>query len=195
MLRFFRTPGTTERDAVLLARFQRGGEAVVLAQLYDRYLELTYGLCLRYLGDSTRAEDAVMGIFESLLHKVPDQQIGHFRNWLYTFVRNYCLMQLRRERSLPAQTSLPEDMQIAADLHPIDDLLDTGPDPYAQLKRCMEQLPAEQRQCIQLFYLTDNTYKTIAETTQLEVGRVRSHIQNGRRNLRRCMEANINLQP
>lgn len=195
MLRFFRTGKSPDSDAELLARFQRGGEAAVLAQLYDRYLELTYGLCLRYLGEATRAEDAVMGIFESLLQKVPDQQIGHFRNWLHSFVRNYCLMQLRRERSTPAHNTLPDDMQIAAELHPIEEWLDAPADPYVALERCIEQLPDEQRRCIRLFYLEDNTYKGIAELTQLEVGRVRSHIQNGRRNLRQCMEANINTHP
>ena len=53
---------------------------------------------------------------------------------------------------------------------------------------CIEQLPAEQKKAIQLFYLEEKCYKEIAETTNADVNKIRSFIQNGRRNLKLCME-------
>lgn len=64
----------------------------------------------------------------------------------------------------------------------------TDPD-TRPLHHCMKQLKDEQRRCISLFYLSEGeSYQTIAEQLNLSVGRVRSHLQNGRRNLRQCLE-------
>ncbi len=189
MLRFFRSRPVEATDAELLERFRRTGQADWLVQLYDRHLELTYGLCLRYLGEETRAEDAVMAIFEELLRKVPEHEIGHFRNWLHTFVRNHCLMQLRRERRSPLENTADGLMQFAENGHLTEESTAfTGEAEGDELRDCLERLPPDQRRCIELFYLEEHSYKGIAEMTQLDLGRVRSHIQNGRRNLRLCLE-------
>jgi RNA polymerase sigma-70 factor (ECF subfamily) len=44
---------------------------------------------------------------------------------------------------------------------------------------------------VELFYLQNKCYKEIAEDTGMDWNKVRSHIQNGRRNLKICMEKNI----
>jgi len=54
----------------------------------------------------------------------------------------------------------------------------------------MERLPDEQKQSIQLFYLENKCYNEIVEETGIDWGKVRSLIQNGRRNLKICMEKN-----
>jgi len=56
------------------------------------------------------------------------------------------------------------------------------------MENCIEQLPAEQKQAIQLFYLRGKCYKEIADLTETDINKVRSFIQNGRRNLKICME-------
>ncbi len=53
---------------------------------------------------------------------------------------------------------------------------------------CIEQLPGEQKKSIQLFYLEEKCYKDISEITNTDINKVRSFIQNGRRNLKLCME-------
>lgn len=173
-------------DELLLAAFQQEGRAEALSKLYDRYLELVYGLCLRYLGDETRAEDAVMAIFEELMRKVPEHEIHHFKNWLHTFVRNHCLMQLRREkRDLSIQYD-PQLMHSATDLHPIEEQEDEA-DTLPRLRHCVQTLPEQQKQCVQLFYFEEKTYQEIADLRNEPLGQVRSHLQNGRRNLKICM--------
>ena len=95
MLRFLRTKEDNTEDAVLLSRFKEKGDKQALASLFDRYLELIYGLCMQYLNSTTLAEDAVMSIYADLQEKLPQHEVRNFKNWLFTFVRNHCLMHLR----------------------------------------------------------------------------------------------------
>ncbi|MEM6398274.1 MAG: sigma-70 family RNA polymerase sigma factor [Bacteroidota bacterium] len=193
MLRFLRSKQSADSEKLsddqLLSRFQQSPQAVNLTPLFERYLELTYGLCLRYLGTSTRAEDAVMDIFEWLVKKLPEQEIKNYRSWLQTVVRNHCLMQLRKEKRDSLQNSVEFDVQLHDMLHQEgeDDRQDVR---ETALQDCIDQLSQEQKQGIEMFYLQDgHTYKSIADHLDLDLGRVRSFIQNGRRNLRICLES------
>lgn len=60
---------------------------------------------------------------------------------------------------------------------------------FKRLDYCLGQLPNDQRKVIELFYLQGKCYNEIAETTGIEWNKVRSFIQNGRRNLKICMES------
>lgn len=192
MLRFLRTKPSDLDDAALLARFQRSGRPEHLSPLFERYIELIYGQALKYLGSSERAEDAGMEIFEHLLKKLPNQEISNFRSWLQTVVRNHCLMQLRREKRDPLQHSDELLMQSGSLTHLIAEQHEETDDRIAGLADCMSRLKELQRTCVRLFYLEEGyTYKSIATHLQLEVGQVRSYIQNGRRNLRSCLETKI----
>ena len=175
-------------DHQLLADFLKTGSARDLLPLYQRYAERIYGWCLRYLGTPQRAEDAGAEIFAVLLQKLPRHEVTNFASWLQTLVRNHCLMQLRREKRDPLALGSEALMQSAELRHlytddaPAD--LDTRP-----LHRCLRQLREEQRQCIRLFYLEEGaSYGSVAGRLNLSVGQVRSHLQNGRRNLKICLE-------
>ena len=187
MLRFFRPRPSDLTDRELLDRFRRTGESEWLGKVYERYMELVYGLCLKYLGDEGIAEDAVMTVFESLLVKVPEHDIQNFKNWLYTFVRNHCLMQLRREKSQLTLSFEPELMQSEASAHLIEEYSENGQLRF--LEDCLRKLSPQQKSCIKLFYYEGKTYQEIADMKCHEVGRIRSYIQNGRRNLRICLES------
>ena len=56
------------------------------------------------------------------------------------------------------------------------------------LKKCIEQLKNEQRECVKLFYLEERCYKEVSEITGLELNKIKSYLQNGRRNLKICLE-------
>lgn len=188
MLRFLRNP--TEEpadDATLLERFQAQDDQDALALLFDRYLELIYGLCIQYLQSSTKAEDAVMAIYTELQAKVPQHEIRNFKNWLFTFVRNHCLMQLRREKKNLTVSFDPTFMHSEENWHPVsEETEESARSPY--LKDCLKGLSEQQLACIQLFYYEGLTYKEIAEDRDEPLGQVRSNIQNGRRNLKNCIE-------
>jgi RNA polymerase sigma-70 factor (ECF subfamily) len=58
-----------------------------------------------------------------------------------------------------------------------------------KLENCVDALPEQQKECIRLFYFDDRSYKDIADGLNIDLSIVRSHIQNGRRNLKNCVGA------
>lgn len=187
MLRFLRTQKEETSDTDLLARFQQGGDRQALAVLFDRYIELIYGLSLQYLKTPIRAEDATLAIYAELQQKLPHHEVKNFKSWLYTFIRNHCLMQLRKEKKMITVNYDPAFMQSEAEWH-----LSDGPSEkevrQSALDFCLEQLNEQQKACVQLFYYEGHSYKDIAIMRNEEVGSIRSNIQNGRRNLKNCIE-------
>ncbi len=171
----------------LIQRFQDSGDPGWLGQLYAPYIDLVYGLCLKYLKQEQDAEDAVMAIFEQLVKKLPDQEVRDFRPWLYVLAKNHCLMELRRNGRKVTQEKEAEFMYFQDLQHPKREALEKELQ-LQSMEDCMQKLPKNQQTCIQLFYLEQWTYKEIASKKEIPLGQVRSYIQNGRRNLRLCME-------
>ena len=184
------TPAIT--DELLLDDFKQTGAQAPLAKLYLRYTDLVYGVCLKYLKDSEAAKDAVMNIYQELLQKVPKHEINNFKSWLYILAKNHCLMFLRSAKKMTVVNMEPEFMQSGEVLH-LENVLEKEAQ-LTQLENCVEQLPDGQKQSIRLFYLENKCYNEIVEETGIEWGKVRSLIQNGRRNLKICMEKNNSEQ-
>ena len=176
-------------DQVLIAAYRSSADLKIVAQLYQRYLDLLYGVCLKYLGNPETAKDAVMDIFEELAQKLLKHEVAHFKGWLYTLAKNHCLMKLRSAGKTRVQSFDPEHMQTADDLHLKDKL--EQEEQLDQLSACIEGLPPDQRTVIRLFYLQNKCYKEIETATGMEWNKVRSHIQNGRRNLKICMQQQV----
>ncbi|MCJ8210482.1 sigma-70 family RNA polymerase sigma factor [Mucilaginibacter sp. RS28] len=171
-------------DEQLLQQYRETGELDILGRLYEQYMPLVYGVCLKYLQDEEQSKDAVMQIFEELIVKVTRHEVKQFRGWLYVLSRNYCLMQLRGEKKYET-VAIDDVMESAFVLHPDTD----DKEEYLNaLQRCMEKLNEAQRQSVELFYLREQCYKEIAEKTGYTLNEVKSFIQNGKRNLKICME-------
>ena len=157
----------------------------ILGELYGRYMEMVYGVCLKYFKEPEEAKDAVMNIFEELVTKLRKYEVNNFKSWLYQLTKNHCLMKIRSRKSKPFTVDV-DIVHLGENNH-----LDNITEKEAQLDgmgNCIEQLPEEQKKAIQLFYLEEKCYKEIADITETEVSKVRSFIQNGRRNLKICME-------
>jgi len=173
-----------DADHLLISDYRKSGDVNVLGKLYKPYMPLVYGVCLKYLKDEELSKDAVMQIFEELIDKVARHDIKQFRSWLYVLTRNHCLMQLRAAKKMTV-ISMDDVMENTLVLHPDD--VDTEDDIKA-LERCMQKLPVAQKQSVNLFYYNDKCYKEIAEETGYTLNEVKSYIQNGKRNLKICLE-------
>jgi RNA polymerase sigma-70 factor (ECF subfamily) len=97
-------------------------------------------------------------------------------------------MELRKKHTKEDIIHMAENndtfiMESYLDLHPIDEDRNDG-----KLKECIEKLSDEQKQCIKLFYYKEKCYKEISDITKFDLKKVKSHIQNGKRNLKNCME-------
>jgi RNA polymerase sigma factor (sigma-70 family) len=175
-------------DKELVTAYQQTGDLQVLAGLYQRYMELVYGVCLKYLTDAETAKDAVMQIFEALITKLKKHEVDNFKSWLYTLAKNHCLMQLRSGKNKKTVAISTDLMQNEEELH-LNGALQKEAE-FKKLERCLQTLSAEQKQTVELFYLQQKCYNEIVGLTGIEWNKVRSLIQNGRRNLKICMDRN-----
>jgi RNA polymerase sigma factor (sigma-70 family) len=175
-------PADTD-DEKLLQQYRQTQDMAVLARLYEKYMHLVYGVCLKYLKDEELSKDAVMQIFEELITKVNRHDIKQFKSWLYVLSRNHCLMHLRSHKKMQIE-ALDDIMELADDLH----LNEDKENDLLALERCKEKLPAPQKVSIQLFFIEEKCYKEIADDTGYTMNEVKSYIQNGKRNLKICLE-------
>ncbi len=175
-------------DDALIALYKKSGDLEVLATLYGRYMYLVYGVCLKYLQDEELSKDAVMQIFEELVVKLKIHEVKQFKSWLHVLSRNHCLMALRKS-SKNKTVSLEDAFVENTDFVHLN-IDETKETQLTIMESCMESLPNEQRISVDLFYLQEKCYKEIAEITGYELQKVKSYIQNGKRNLKICIEKN-----
>ena len=170
-----------------MAAFKESGDIDHLGKLYQRYMDLVFGVCLKYFKEAERSKDAVMDIFDELNTKLRQHEVDNFKGWLHVLARNHCLMQLRSPRNMKTTEFNPAFMQSGQNTHLNHEALDKEEN-YKKLEQCIELLPAEQKQTVELFYLEKKCYNEIAAITGHEWSKVRSYIKNGKRNLKICME-------
>lgn len=178
-------------DDDLVLQYKTGGDLQILADLYQRYMELVYGVCLKYLKDEDASKDAVIMIYEELVTKLRRYEVSNFKSWLYQLAKNHCLMKLRSDKKFvkaPVDISL---MQNEEELH-LNGVMEKE-EHFKHLYFCLENLVPEQKQVVELFYLQGKCYNEISDSTGIEWNKVRSFIQNGRRNLKICMDKQMNL--
>lgn len=177
----------TSTDKELVAAFKSSGDINFLSTLYQRYMELVFGVCLKYFKDPERSKDAVMDIFDELNTKLKLHEVDNFKGWLHVLARNYCLMQLRSPRNMKTTEFNPVFMYSEQNTHLNGEALEKEEN-FKKMEFCIDTLPEEQKQSVKLFYLQSKCYNEIAEITGFDWNKVRSYIQNGKRNLKICME-------
>ena len=145
-------------------------------------MELVLAVCYKYLRNEEEAKDGVMDLFEKLCVVLKDTEPRNFRSWLYAVVRNYCLMKLRRPAAIDyIGDPLCEVSDYPEEEEPISDAS------IELLRACIGRLPDNQRRAVELFFLNNKCYSEIASITGFELARVRSYLQNGKRNLKQCL--------
>lgn len=170
-----------------LAAYRRYGDVAVLAALYEPYMDMVFGLCFKYLRDEEESKDAVMQIFEKLIADLKQHEVSNFKSWLHSVARNHCLMKLRTSRALVGEPVEGREDELQLEAASEDDVFALDGQ-LGALDECLGKLADEQRISIELFYLHGKCYRDIAGETGFEMGKVKSYIQNGRRNLKICIE-------
>lgn len=176
-------------DEELLGQYRDTGNTELFGKLYNRYIPLVYGLCLKYLQDEDKSQDAVMEIFENLLPKISGYEIKVFKTWLYSVTKNHCFHLLKdNKREIPVDfdSNLMESGDVMTLLS--EDLDDERED---ALNYCMAKLSEPQRISVTKFFYEDMSYADIVEVTGYDMKSVKSYIQNGKRNLKLCIESRL----
>jgi RNA polymerase sigma-70 factor (ECF subfamily) len=177
-------------DHELILKYRVNADPEVIAVLFQRYTHLVYGVCLKYLDDKDDAKDAVMEIFEGLMEDILRHDIQNFKSWLHSVTRNHCLMKLRKAK--PLRMDMEEEksdgifMEFPWELHQEVELEEYT---LKELESAMVTLNETQRRCIELVYLMDKSYMEVCEITGYSINEVKSHVQNGKRNLKIRLES------
>lgn len=179
-------------DEQLVARYVRTHDKEIIGVLYERYTHLLFSVCYKYLGNDADAEDAVMLVFEKLFELLKKSEIQNFKNWIYTITKNECLMQLRHRKSgeRVKDDNLKKLEVEIMEFVELNHLLSDGDGEHRirYLETAINILSSEQKQCIELFYLNEKSYREVEQITGYTYNEVKSHIQNGKRNLKQMME-------
>lgn len=192
-LRFFkqnRDKSVDYTDEELLEQYRETGDSEYFGQLYNRYIPLIYGLCLKYLQNEDQSQDAVMEIFENLLLRVSTYEIKVFKTWLYSVVRNHCfhlLKENKKEIIVDFDSTVMESDTILTLLSE-----DVEKEHEDALNYCMAKLSEPQRISINKFFYEEMSYADIVALTGYDLKSVKSYIQNGKRNLKLCIESRLN---
>lgn len=171
-------------DEELLAHYYRSRDNRWLGILLQRYTLLLLGVGMKYLAQEAAAQDCVQQVFIKALSYLPNHTVEHFKSWLYTVMKNECLMLLRRQKNTAVE-ALPDQVQ--------EDMAEE--ETYAEremllslMEDTLKELNEEQQKCLRMFYLEKLSYSEIAEKTGFTSSQVKSYIQNGKRNLRLLIE-------
>lgn len=173
-------------DTELLNRFYADHNNEWLGILLERYTMLLLGVSMKYLKNEEEAKDAVQQVFLKAIHELHKYKVEYFKSWIYMIAKNHCLMQLRDKGRFNAEINensltAPADADISNQHIRKDKTLD-------DLAGALLQLNKEQQLCVTLFYLEKKSYQEIATQTGFTILQVKSHIQNGKRNLKIIME-------
>ncbi len=172
-------------DEEIIARFKKSGNTAVLGAIFNRYAKLVFGLCLKYMKNPYDAEDETMSIFEKLIGDLQKHEIENFRAWFYTYSKNHCLMELRKKKPVIIEfdSRTNSGSEENSDCHSEE----SGNELEQKLglvQSLMGILKNDQKICLREFYENDKTYREVSNITGLSLRQVKSHIQNGKRNLK-----------
>ena len=188
-------PNKNLTDEELVHRYRNSHETTYIGELYQRYTHLVFGVCMKYLHNDAEAEDATMQIFEKLIQDLKKHHITSFKPWLHMVVKNHCMMHFRKETNLgKKKATLKFELGSVVENEPVNHLQEAEDKEFVlhYLKEGIGELKEEQRECIELFYLKECSYAEVASMTGYSLKEVKSHIQNGKRNLRNYITAKNN---
>jgi RNA polymerase sigma-70 factor (ECF subfamily) len=177
-------------DQELLERFYADHDNQWLGILLERYTLLLLGVCMKYLKDEEQARDSVQQIFLKAITELHKYRVDYFKSWIYMVAKNHCLMQLRDR---PGKNTVEVKDNIPAEAIEGDkESLILNERTYEYMGEALKELNADQQLCVTLFYMEKKSYQQIAAQTGYNMMQVKSHIQNGKRNMRILIEKKLN---
>ena len=173
-------------DTELLNRFNADHDNEWLGILLQRYTMLLLGVSMKYLKNEEEAKDAVQQVFLKAINELHKYKVEYFKSWIYMIAKNHCLMKLRDKGRFNAELN-EQALSASAEPEATNNFIEKDKT-FNNLAGALLQLNKEQQQCVTLFYLEKKSYQEIAQQTNLSIMQVKSHIQNGKRNLKIIME-------
>ena len=169
-------------DNQLLQQFYADKNNEWLGILLQRYTLMLLGVCMKYLKNEEQAKDGVQQVFLKALTEMHKYKVAYFKSWLYMVAKNHCLMQLRDKGKYALEIN--EKQLVAEDETENKHEQIEKDQALTNMQDAIQLLNKEQQQCVTLFYLEKKSYQEISDQTGYSILHVKSHIQNGKRNLK-----------
>jgi RNA polymerase sigma-70 factor (ECF subfamily) len=175
-----------ERDLACLRNVQ-AGEPRALADLFDRYTPLLYPVALRILRSPTDAEDAVQDAWVQVWKRsmTYDPRRGTVAAWLLTMARTRALDRYRSKASRGRAESQVDLEPKTLPPEPATDAVRS--ELRERVHQALNELPAQQRQVLEVAYFEGLTQSEIAERLGAPLGTVKSWTRQGLMRLRELM--------
>lgn len=169
-------------DQELIEEYKRSSNSWYAGELFRRYTQLITAVAYNYLQNNVDTEDAVMEVFEIILRDLQQHEVKNFKTWVYSVTKHLCLKKLRKD-SMEVKDVEAALRNMATDEAPKTEAIQLE-EQLEKLKEAVAKLSEEQKQCIELFYLKEKSYKEVSDLTGFSVNEVKSYLQNGKRNLK-----------
>jgi RNA polymerase sigma-70 factor (ECF subfamily) len=189
-------------DETALIQSARKGDLTAFNTLVLAYQHQVYNLAYRIMGEEAAAADAAQETFISAYKNLKSFRGGSFKSWLLRIVTNACYDELRRRKRRPAASldDLVSDTEKDVEFDVPSN--DEGPELQAQrreladlIQRGISALPEDQRIVLVLSDVQGMSYEEIADTTNSNLGTVKSRLSRGRAKLREWLQAHGELLP
>lgn len=177
-------------DQELLANFYADRNNDWLGVILERYTLLLLGVCMKYMKNEEEARDCVQQVLLKAITELHKYRVEYFKSWLYMVAKNHCLMKLR-DRQGKTVSEIREQMAVT---RPDEADLEAHVEKDRRLElmdSSLQELGKEQKLCVTLFYLEKKSYQEIVSITGFTLMQVKSHIQNGKRNLKIALEKKL----
>lgn len=169
-------------DEELILHHKEKESNLILGELYSRYSPLVLGVALKYASNKHDAEDLSMIVFEKLSGRILKSEIKNFKSWLYVVTKNEVFMFLRKKKIFLNDNEIQiEDQYELNDIHIKESKLNL-------LEKMVHTLKDDQQKCIDLFYIHQKSYNEISTLLSMDIKKIKSAIQNGKRNLKIKLE-------
>lgn len=184
-------------DEDLLLQYKQSGDKDLFADLFKKHVTSVYGTCLFYLQDKDEAQDATMVLFEKLMLDIGSREINNFKAWLSFVVRNHCISLIRKSKTASKNRKSYYEFEMEETSYEAEEKIQSVSDDVllVEMKNCLPRLKHKQRICVERFYLHNKSYQDIADETGYSLNEIKSHIQNGKRNLKLMIEEQTRTIP
>jgi len=150
-----------------------------IQRLIDDHLDAVYRYAYRLTGTAHDGEDLTQEVFLLAQQRLDQlRDVDRARGWLFTILRNSFLKTVQRTQPLPA-TSVGVNMEAVPAEKESRQAVDS-----AELQAAIDQLPAEFRVVVAMFYFEECSYRQIAEKLDLPMGTVMSRLARAKHHLR-----------
>jgi RNA polymerase sigma-70 factor (ECF subfamily) len=175
------------QDLEVISQYLETQASMCFSLLYSRYAPKIYGKCLTILKDEALAEDATQEIFMKIFVNLSRfEEKAKFSTWIYSITYNFCIDYLRRKQK--------EDFLFTDDMEKTADFADDIPDELLmeievqQLRRVLEEIPADDRTILLMKYQDDMSVRDIADVLNKTESAVKMKIKRAKEKAQRIKD-------